>query len=182
MLSSMAVESTRSSWESHCFALVPNTTEFMNAMSFAINGNISLRYVDLPSFLYPSINHCELMRLNLRPAWKLARPTHCRSASSRSPLWWPLARGTIPGIWAPDTFTLIFPWWDVIAILLSIFLLTYTYIEAKSNYHRGRILILHRTVARRTTRRWVGGSEALQVEVRRGCHFGIWLGYCFGHC
>lgn len=27
------------------FALVPNTTEFMNAMSFAINGNIALRYV-----------------------------------------------------------------------------------------------------------------------------------------
>jgi Ca2+:H+ antiporter len=26
------------------FALVPNTTEFMNAMSFALNGNISLRY------------------------------------------------------------------------------------------------------------------------------------------
>lgn len=41
-----------------------------------------------------------------------------------------------------DTFTLIFPRWDVIAIILSIFLLTYTYIEAKSNYHRGSILIL----------------------------------------
>ena len=27
------------------FALVPNTTEFMNAMSFALNGNIALRYV-----------------------------------------------------------------------------------------------------------------------------------------
>ena len=26
------------------FALVPNTTEFMNAMSFALNGNIALRY------------------------------------------------------------------------------------------------------------------------------------------
>jgi Ca2+:H+ antiporter len=25
------------------FALVPNTTEFMNAISFALNGNISLR-------------------------------------------------------------------------------------------------------------------------------------------
>ena len=25
------------------FALVPNTTEFMNAISFAINGNIALR-------------------------------------------------------------------------------------------------------------------------------------------
>lgn len=30
------------------FALVPNTTEFMNAMSFALNGNISLRYVLWP--------------------------------------------------------------------------------------------------------------------------------------
>lgn len=37
---------------------------------------------------------------------------------------------------------LIFPRWDVIAIILSIFLLTYTYIEAKANYHRGSILIL----------------------------------------
>jgi Ca2+:H+ antiporter len=27
------------------FALVPNTTEFMNAISFALNGNIALRYV-----------------------------------------------------------------------------------------------------------------------------------------
>jgi Ca2+:H+ antiporter len=30
----------------------------------------------------------------------------------------------------------------VIVIILSIFLMTYTYIEAKSNYHRGSILIL----------------------------------------
>jgi Ca2+:H+ antiporter len=37
---------------------------------------------------------------------------------------------------------LIFPRWDVITIILSIFLLTYTYIEARSNYHRGSILIL----------------------------------------
>jgi len=26
------------------FALVPNTTEFLNAISFALNGNIALRY------------------------------------------------------------------------------------------------------------------------------------------
>jgi len=38
-----------------------------------------------------------------------------------------------------DTFTLIFPRF---AIILSIFLPTYTYIEAKSNYHRGGTLIL----------------------------------------
>ena len=38
--------------------------------------------------------------------------------------------------------SLIFPRWDAIAIILSMFLMTYTYIEAKSNYHRGSILIL----------------------------------------
>jgi len=38
--------------------------------------------------------------------------------------------------------SLVFPRWDVIAIILSVFLMTYTYIEAKSNYHRGSILIL----------------------------------------
>ena len=32
------------------FALVPNTTEFMNAMSFAMNGNIALRYPVVVSF------------------------------------------------------------------------------------------------------------------------------------
>lgn len=37
---------------------------------------------------------------------------------------------------------LVFPRWDVIALILSMFLMTYTYIEAKSNYHRGSILIL----------------------------------------
>ena len=36
------------------FALVPNTTEFMNAMSFALNGNIALRFVALclPEMMY----------------------------------------------------------------------------------------------------------------------------------
>lgn len=40
------------------------------------------------------------------------------------------------------SYSLIFPQWDVIAIILSIFLLTYTYIEARSNYHRGSTLVL----------------------------------------
>jgi len=38
------------------FALVPNTTEFMNAMSFAINGNINLRCVDFPPPFVPLEN------------------------------------------------------------------------------------------------------------------------------
>ena len=44
-------------------------------------------------------------------------------------------------------FRLIFPRWDVIVIILSIFLLTYTYIEAKANYHRGSILVLRCAVS-----------------------------------
>jgi Ca2+/H+ antiporter len=43
------------------FALVPNTTEFLNAISFALNGNIALR-------LIPS-------ELGLIAAWKLAQLT-----------------------------------------------------------------------------------------------------------
>ena len=50
---------------------------------------------------------------------------------------------------------MIFPRWDVIVIILSVFLLTYCYIEAKSNYHRGSILIL----------RWVSfWLEGLEVR------------------
>ena len=41
-----------------------------------------------------------------------------------------------------DLHRLIFPRWDVVVIILSMFLLTYVYIEAKSNYHRGSILVL----------------------------------------
>lgn len=54
--------------------------------------------------------------------------------------------------WRDGYFRLIFPRWDVIVIILSVFLMTYTYIEAKSNYHRGSILIL----------RWVNFPKAIQ--------------------
>ncbi|CAH1762764.1 2104_t:CDS:1, partial [Entrophospora sp. SA101] len=37
---------------------------------------------------------------------------------------------------------LIFPRWDVFAVVFSVFLLTYTYIEGKANYFKGSILIL----------------------------------------
>jgi hypothetical protein len=39
------------------FALVPNTTEFMNAFSFALNGNIALRSVILPGFPQMKMKH-----------------------------------------------------------------------------------------------------------------------------
>ncbi|KAL7423680.1 hypothetical protein Q5752_001262 [Cryptotrichosporon argae] len=101
------------------FALVPNTTEFMNAMSFAMNGNIALS-MEIGSAY--ALQVC-LLQIPAMVAF--------------SALYEPGKVGDMV-----DTFTLIFPRWDVIAIILSIFLLTYTYIEARSNYHRGSILVL----------------------------------------
>ncbi|KAJ3559485.1 hypothetical protein NM688_g317 [Phlebia brevispora] len=101
------------------FALVPNTTEFMNAISFAMNGNIALS-MEIGSAYALQVCLLQIPAMVAFSAWYA-----------------PDRMGSIP-----ETFTLIFPRWDVIVIILSVFLMTYTYIEAKSNYHRGSILIL----------------------------------------
>lgn len=101
------------------FALVPNTTEFMNAISFALNGNISLS-VEIGSAYALQVCLLQIPAMVAFSAWYA-----------------PEKMGEIA-----NAFTLVFPRWDVIAIILSVFLMTYTYIEAKSNYHRGSILIL----------------------------------------
>ncbi|KAJ6466486.1 hypothetical protein C8R45DRAFT_939259 [Mycena sanguinolenta] len=101
------------------FALVPNTTEFMNAISFALNGNIALS-MEIGSAY--ALQVC-LLQIPAMVAF--------------SAFYAPERMGEVA-----TTFTLIFPRWDVVAIILSMFLMTYTYIEAKSNYHRGSILIL----------------------------------------
>jgi Ca2+:H+ antiporter len=101
------------------FALVPNTTEFMNAISFALNGNIALS-MEIGSAY--ALQVC-LLQIPAMVAF--------------SAFYAPERMGEVA-----TTFTLIFPRWDVVVIILSMFLMTYTYIEAKSNYHRGSILIL----------------------------------------
>ncbi|KAH9924675.1 uncharacterized protein BXZ73DRAFT_50347 [Epithele typhae] len=101
------------------FALVPNTTEFMNAISFALNGNIALS-MEIGSAYALQVCLLQIPVLVAFSAWYA-----------------PEKMGNVA-----ETFTLIFPRWDIIAIILSVFLMTYTYIEAKSNYHRGSILIL----------------------------------------
>ncbi|KAI0917002.1 hypothetical protein AcW1_007688 [Taiwanofungus camphoratus] len=101
------------------FALVPNTTEFMNAISFAMHGNIALS-MEIGSAYALQVCLLQIPAMVAFSAWYA-----------------PEKMGSVA-----DTFTLIFPRWDVLVIMLSLFLLTYTYIEAKSNYHRGSILIL----------------------------------------
>ncbi|PPR07109.1 hypothetical protein CVT24_010945 [Panaeolus cyanescens] len=104
------------------FALVPNTTEFMNAISFALNGNIALS-MEIGSAYALQVCLLQIPAMVAFSAWLHADYYVCFLLTS------PL-------------FRLIFPRWDVIALVLSMFLMTYTYIEAKSNYHRGSILIL----------------------------------------
>lgn len=101
------------------FALVPNATEFMNAMSFAINGNIALS-MEIGSAYALQVCLIQIPAMVAFSAFYNAN----RIASVH------------------DSFTLIFPRWDVIAIIFAIFLLTYTYIEARSNYFRGALCIL----------------------------------------
>lgn len=49
------------------------------------------------------------------------------------------AGNTDPTHW---TFSLLFPQWDMITVILCVFLLSYMYGEGKSNYFKGSILIL----------------------------------------
>lgn len=106
------------------FALVPNTTEFMNAISFAVNGNIALA-LEISSAYVLQVCLIQIpFMVGFSALYNMSYdPKHGIELSMRA-------------------FTLIFPRWDVIAIILSIFLLTYTYNESRSNYHRGSILTL----------------------------------------
>ena len=103
------------------FALVPNTTEFLNAISFAMNGNIAL------SMEIGSAYALQVMLLQV-PALVLY-----------SGVW---AQWMEPGDVAAHTFNLIFPQWDMVTIVLSVFLMGWVIGEGKSNYFKGSILIL----------------------------------------
>ncbi|KAF9931632.1 hypothetical protein FBU30_009808 [Linnemannia zychae] len=102
------------------FALVPNVTEFMNAISFAMYGNIALS-MEIGSAYALQVCLIQIPAMVAVSAW--------------------LSRGAATVLWN-HTFNLIFPRWDVFSMLFSVFLLTYTYIEGKSNYFKGSILIL----------------------------------------
>lgn len=106
------------------FALVPNTTEFLNAISFAMNGNIAL------SMEIGSAYALQVCLLQI-PALVFF--------SALNTIWQPQAD---PAQTVEHTFTLIFPQWDMVTVILCVFLLSYMYGEGKSNYFKGSILIL----------------------------------------
>ncbi|KAL5615263.1 hypothetical protein BROUX41_005317 [Berkeleyomyces rouxiae] len=105
------------------FALVPNTTEFLNAISFAMNGNIAL------SMEIGSAYVLQVLLLQV-PALVLYSALHS-----------PLPIGGDDEM-AQHTFALIFPQWDMVTVILCVFLLSHMYGEGKSNYFKGTILML----------------------------------------
>ncbi|KAI5458180.1 Sodium/calcium exchanger protein-domain-containing protein [Mariannaea sp. PMI_226] len=103
------------------FALVPNTTEFLNAISFAMNGNIAL------SMEIGSAYALQVCLLQI-PALVFY-----------SCFWPGVPAGGDPSMY---TFSLLFPQWDMVTVILCVFLLSYMYGEGKSNYFKGSILML----------------------------------------
>lgn len=98
------------------FALVPNTTEFLNAISFAIGGNVALS-MEIGSAYALQVVLIQIPSLVLYSIYKEFDIVE-------------------------KIFPLVFPRWDIIATLISIYLFTYIYAEGKSNYFKGVILIL----------------------------------------
>lgn len=103
------------------FALVPNTTEFLNAISFAMNGNIAL------SMEIGSAYTLQVCLLQI-PALVLFSAVHGQFID--------------PSDLIDHTFNLIFPQFDMVTVILCVFLLSYMYGEGKSNYFKGSILCL----------------------------------------
>ncbi|KAK2610234.1 hypothetical protein N8I77_003684 [Diaporthe amygdali] len=107
------------------FALVPNTTEFLNAISFAMNGNIAL------SMEIGSAYALQVCLLQI-PALVLFSAVYTIT----------MPNGEAPLDMAKYTFSLLFPQWDMVTVILCVFLLSYMYGEGKSNYFKGSILLL----------------------------------------
>ncbi|KAI0549521.1 calcium permease [Xylaria curta] len=105
------------------FALVPNTTEFLNAISFAMNGNIALS-MEIGSAYALQVCLLQIPALVLFSAFYPIEPT----GDNLDPIHW--------------TFSLLFPQWDMVTVILCVFLLSYMYGEGKSNYFKGSILLL----------------------------------------
>ena len=103
------------------FALVPNTTEFLNAISFAMNGNIALSMEIGNSYAL------QVMLLQI-PAIVLFTAIYGQFID--------------PAEYADHAFTLIFPQWDMVTVILGVFLMGYVVGEGKSNYFKGSSLIL----------------------------------------
>ncbi|AMD18592.1 HBL310Wp [Eremothecium sinecaudum] len=105
------------------FALVPNTTEFLNAISFATHGNVALSMEIGTAY---TLQVC-LLQIPALVIYSLVYTSHMDPATISI---------------RDQMFSLVFSRWDLIACAIASFLFTYLYAEGKSNYFKGSILIL----------------------------------------
>jgi Ca2+:H+ antiporter len=92
-----------------------------NAISFAMNGNIAL------SMEIGSAYALQVCLLQI-PALVLFSATYTLDIPIQD--------------LGPYTFSLLFPQWDMVTVIMCVFLLSYMYGEGKSNYFKGSILLL----------------------------------------
>ncbi|KAM0790346.1 hypothetical protein ACM66B_003230 [Microbotryomycetes sp. NB124-2] len=91
------------------FALAPACTEFLNAVSFALNGNVALSLEIGSAYVLQACLIQVPAALAFSAVYGIGKEQHIG-----------------------HYFTLVFPRWDSVTIILSIFLLTYVYIEARA--------------------------------------------------
>lgn len=108
------------------FALVPNTTEFLNAISFAMYGNVALS-MEIGSAYVLQVIQLQIPALLLFSVWRLSQipPDQVQN--------WDLS---------DNMLALVFPLWDCVSAITSVYIFTYIYAEGKSNYFKGSLLIL----------------------------------------
>jgi Ca2+:H+ antiporter len=141
------------------FSLVPNTTEFLNAISFAMNGNVALS-MEIGS------SYALQVFLLQTPCLVLFTALHAHG-------WW--GAPVPPDHMAEHSFSLIFPQWDMVCVLLSVFLFGWIVGEGKSNYFKGSILIFTYLVV--VIGFWFTGYNSMEVSflrhfIRRGNRHG----------
>lgn len=104
-------------------ALVPNSTEFLNAISFATHGNVALS-MEIGSAYALQVCLLQIPALVVYSIWYT----------------WDWKHSTVSI--RDQMFALVFPKWDLVATVSSVFMFTYLYAEGKSNYFKGSVLIL----------------------------------------
>ncbi|KAI9501031.1 hypothetical protein BX070DRAFT_195232 [Coemansia spiralis] len=107
------------------FALVPNVTEFLNAIAFAMQNNIALS-IEISNAYTVQVALLQIPILVFFSAF-YGVPDFVKDNLV---------------VDCAYVFALLFPRWDLIASLFCVFLLTYMLIEGKANYFKGSILCL----------------------------------------
>lgn len=138
------------------FAIAPTVTEFYNAISFAVAGNIALS-LEIGSAYAIQVALLQIPALVIFSSWYLGRQSALMELEPNASLFpskmiqdalHQMTLGLYPTTMAATSrpkvrgFTLIFPQWDLATIVFAVFILSYTYVEGKSNYFKGAMLLL----------------------------------------